>query len=235
LLVTLLAATPALAARKKAKPAPKKPDEATLQEVSIPMARGELQAEIDAEMDQRARANAPRTQLELGASTWKPARAVTGSCIANATEFDTKGIPAIDVSLFSPLAGRQLKLQFGVGFLAVQRTGSIESSGLSVPLDQNGYITTVRLGAAYSPRAFWGDRLTPYVSAAALPSMLVTRPSAFDDGVNDTGVPFELGAGTLIRVSHPVNLDLGVSQVLGTVQDSDFKGFAVRAGVRMPI
>src|SRR5262249_2242007 len=111
----------------------------------------------------------------------------------------------------------------------------INTAGLSVPVDQNGYVTTVRLGVTYSPWLLLGDKLAPYASATALPSMLITRASSFDDGVTDTGVPFEFGAGALYHVSKPVSLDVGVHEILGRVQDSDFKGFGVRAGVRVAI
>jgi hypothetical protein len=210
-------------------------DEPTLQEVTIPMAKGELAAEVAADVAQRERANAPRTKVEIAASSWKPTRVTTGSRLSNTTDFSAKGIPAMDVSFISPVAGRTLHLQFGLGFLALERTGTLSSSGILVNETQNGYLTMVRLGLAYSPWLLLDDHLAPYVSALALPSMLITRASAFDDGVNDTGVPFELGLGATYRISKPLGLDVGVSQILGRVQDSDLKGFGVRAGLRIAI
>jgi hypothetical protein len=223
-------------AKKKKKP---DPNEAVLQtgpqEVSIPMARGQLEAEVAADVAQRERANAPRTKVELAATTWKPNRVTTGSRIANATDFQTKGMPALNASVVTPIAGRQVHLEVGFGFLALQRTGTITASGLSVPDSQNGYAMSLRLGVAYAPVLLLEDKLAPYVSATALPTMFVTRPSPFDDGVNDTGVPYELGAGAVMKVWKSVSVDLGVSETFGSVQDSDYKGFGVRGGVRVAI
>lgn len=206
-----------------------------LSDVSVPMAHGELQAEVAADVAQRERANAPRTLVEVAASTWKPSRVTTGSRIAGTTDFATKGIPATSVSFLSPIAGRVLYAEFGLGFLPVERSATLETGAIRVPQTQNGYIGTVRLGVQAMPWLLFGDRLLPYASAAALPSLLVTRRSAFDDGVSDTGVPFELGAGAIVRISRPLSLDVGVHQVLGRVQDSDFQGFGAKAGVRIQI
>jgi hypothetical protein len=210
-------------------------DTAPLQEVSVPMAKGELEAEVANDVAQRERANAPRTKVELNVSTWKPTQVTNSSRIANATDFQTKGIPAMNVAFFAPLVGRQLNLEFGAGFLALNRTGTINTGGVSVAQDQNAYVMNLRVGVAYQPWLLLGDSLIPYVSATVLPTVLMTKQSAFDDGVSDTGVPFELGAGTTFRVSKPVSLDVGVSEELGTVQSSNFKGFGVRAGVRVAI
>lgn len=224
---------------KKKKIARKSPSQALqqegVQEVAIPMAHGALQAEVQADVDQRERANRAHTKVRLGASTWKPARATTGSRIAGATDFGTKGIPALEVAVISPLRGRKLHLEIGLGLLALQRTGSLITNGLTIPQEQNAYATTLRLGVQYSPWLLLEDRLQPYVAAAALPSMLITRATAFDDGVSDFGVPFEIGAGAILRISKPVGIDVGVTEELGKVQESDFKGFGVRAGVRVQI
>ena len=128
-----------------------------------------------------------------------------------------------------------LAVVLGLGLLALRRTGAIEASGIRSIQEQNGYVGTVRVGVQYSPWLLFGDRAAPYAAAAVLPSMLITRPSAFDDGVSESGLPFELGAGLLVRISKPVSLDLGVRQVLGRVQESEFQGFGLRAGVRFPI
>ncbi|MGZ3731651.1 MAG: hypothetical protein ACXVCG_20680 [Bdellovibrionota bacterium] len=219
-------------AKKKKEPIPETP---VVTEVTIPMAKGELQAEVANDQAQRDCANAPRTQVELGVSSWKPNRVTTYSRIAGTTDFATKGIPSLDASFFAPVYGRQIHIQFGLGFLALERSGIISNSGINVPQTENGYVTTLRLGATYSPWSLMSDRLVPYVSGALLPSMLITHRSSFDDGTNDTGVPFEFGAGALISAYKTLSVDLGITETLGSVQQSDFKGFAVRAGLRMPI
>lgn len=205
-------------------------------EVTVPMAKGELEAEVAANQAQRERANAPRTSVEIGASSWKPKRATTYSRIPGTTDFDTKGLPSLDATIFAPLFGRHdLHVEGGLGFLSLHRTATITSSGLNVPQDENGYIFTFRVGVTYSPYQFAQDRVTPYVAAALLPSVLVTRETSFDSGTSDTGLPFEIGAGALVSLYQTLRLDVGVTETGGKVQDSDFNKFAVRAGLRMAL
>jgi hypothetical protein len=205
-----------------------------VQDISLPMAKGELQEEVAAEQAQRERANAPKTKLEAGVSTWQPNAVNLPSRIRSTGAFHTSGLPTIEAGLFSPLS-RQLHLEFGVGLLALKREATLQTSGLKVKQEQDAYITFLRLGVAYSPWSLLGDTVTPYVSGALRPALIVTRRSAFDDGVSQVGIPFEAGAGAVVRIVKPVSLDLGVSQVFGSVQDSDMKGFALHAGVRVPI
>ena len=224
--------------KKKSRKQPKKkkavqPEQPIVTEVTIPMAKGELEAQVAAEQAQRERANAPRTSVELGVSSWRPKRATTFSRIPGTTDFDTKGIPYLDATVFSPLFGRRdLQLEGGLGFLALRRTATITASGISLPQDENAYILSLRVGVTYSPYKFFEDRVTPYAAAALLPSMLLTRESSFDGGQNDTGLPFELGLGALGSITKSLLLDVGVTETIGKVQDSDFNKFAVRAGLR---
>jgi hypothetical protein len=197
------------------------------------MAKGELEAEVASDQAQRDRANAPRTFIELGVSSWKPKRATVYSRIPGTTDFETKSIPSLDATVFAPLFGwRDLQLAGGLGFLALRRTATITGAGLNLPQDENGYILSARLGVTYSPYKFFADRVTPYFEAALLPSVLITRETSFDSGTSDMGVPFELGMGTLVGVYKTLSIDVGVSETLGKVQDSDFAKFAVRAGMR---
>jgi opacity protein-like surface antigen len=203
------------------------------QDITIPMASHELQAEVQAEQAQRERANAPKTQVQLGASSWKPGSLVLPSRFPT-TSFTTTDLPTLSISLFSPLSSIWTA-EVGVSFMTMRREGTISSSGLNIRQEQNAYVNTVRLGGMYAPWSLWGDKVRPYASAAILPTMVVTRSSSFGEGVSEMGVPMELGAGALIKVSQPISVDLGISQTFGKVQDSDMSGFAVRAGVRVPI
>jgi hypothetical protein len=224
--------------KKKAKKKKKEalPEKPIITEVTVPMAKGELEAEVAANQAQRERANAPHTSFELAVSTWKPKRATTFSRIPGTTDFDTKGIPYLEADVFSPLFGRHdLHVEGGIGFLAMHRSGTITSTGLSVPQDENGYVLSLRVGVVYSPYKFYQDRLTPYVEAAAMPSLVVTRESSFDQGQSDTGIPFEIGLGAFGTLSKSLSLDVGVTETLGKVETSDFNKFAVRAGLRVAL
>jgi hypothetical protein len=219
--------------KKKKQALPEKP---IITEVTVPMAKGELEAEVAAGQAQRERANAPRSSVELAVSSWKPKRASTFSRIPGTSDFDTKGIPYLEADVFMPLFSRHdLHLEGGLGFLALHRTATITSTGLSLPQDENGYILSLRVGVVYSPYKFFDDRVTPYVDGALMPSMVATRESSFDGGQSDTGLPFELGLGALGAITKSFNLDVGITETLGKVEASDFNKFAVRAGLRMPL
>ncbi len=206
-----------------------------VQELTLPMSKGQLEAEVDADVAQRERANAPRTMVELDVSSWKPNSVSTPSVIPNTTNFTTKGFPALDLDLFSPLMGHELALETGLGFLTLQRTGTLVSSGIYIPQSQTGYITMLRLGVTYSPWRFMEDKLVPYGEALLLPTLFLSKSTTFDGGDSQIGIPFSIGAGALYRFTKSFAVDLGLTEVLGSVQGSSYTGFGVHGGIRIRI
>ncbi len=204
------------------------------QDINIPLAKGELQAEVAAAQDQFERANAPKTTAEIGVSNWQPMKLTMASRIRGASDFETVGMPALNVALFSPLS-RVLEAKLGLGFLAMHRVGNLTATGVTVPVEQKAYIASLRLGVAYSPWTLLNGIVRPYLTGALLPTMIITRRSSFDDGVDDVGMAGEVGAGTQVQIWKPINLDIAVSRIFGKVQDSDLGGFAASAALRFPI
>ncbi len=220
--------------KKKAKSA-EEAGQGGVQELTLPMSKGELEAEVDADVAQRERANAPHTNLELDVSSWKPNSVSTPSQLTNTTAYTSKGIPAMDVDFYSPIGNHTFSLEFGLGFLALERTGTLSTSGINIPQSQNGYITMLRAGVTYSPWLFFGDKLVPYGEALLLPTLFLSKSSAFDDGTSQFGVPVSIGAGTIYKFSKSFALDLGLTGVLGSVQGSNYNGFGVHGGIRVQI
>jgi len=205
-----------------------------LQDISLPMASGELQVETAAEQDQRDRANAPKSKVEIGFSSWQPYKLNTFSRVSDLSDYETVGVPATNIGLYTPVS-RTVDIELGLDFLVMRREGSVIASGINVRQDQTAYITSLRFGASYSPWSLLKEKLHPYFSAALLPTMVVTRRTAFDDGVNDLGLPMELGLGGVVQITKPIALNLGISEIFGKVQNSDLKGLAVSAAIRFPI
>jgi hypothetical protein len=94
-------------------------------------------------------------------------------------------------------------------------------------------LISVRFGGELAPWTIGIAR--PYVSAAILPTMILTSKSTFDDGINDTGFPWEVGGGTLLQLYKSIQLNLGAQQIFGTVRNSNLSGFGVSAAIRTTI
>ena len=206
-----------------------------VQEISIPMAKGELRAQVEAEQSQRERANAPKTLWELRASSWSPENLSSPSRIPGASSFQKKGIPQMEALILSPMGSGAVSFEIGLGILALERSGKLEGGGLAIPVDQNAYLGSLRIGGLYSPFRLWKERITPYFGACALPSLFLTRRSAFDDGNSQTGFALEGNMGALLQIQKSLHLDLGAARSFGRMGGADMGGFSLRAGLRVPI
>ena len=203
------------------------------QDLSIPLTSNKLDTELSVEQSQRERAERPTGALEFGVSSWEPNGIQPPARInSNVSSFGLAGPPTLNLNGIQPV-GRDFNLVGGLQFLALQRTGNLNASGLSSAETQTAYIPSLRLGAQYSPTRLSTKLLRPYVSAAILPTAVITGRSAFDDGETDFGVAGEAGIGTLIHVSQAFDIDVNASEMVGKVSASTLNGFGVGAGVRV--
>jgi len=206
------------------------------QEVSVPMAltSSQLDEEISTEQAQRARAERPTGALELGVSSYQPNGLQTVSRIADSSAFGLVGPPQINLNGVTPF-GQNWNMKFGVGFLAMDRTGDLGTAGQTESDQQTAYLISGRVGAEYIPASFATTHFRPYLTGALLPSLVMTSRSAFDDGSSAFGVPIEVGAGTLVHILTSVDLNLAITGTFGKIQDSNMNGLGLNAGVRFPL
>jgi hypothetical protein len=203
------------------------------QDLQLPVSHGELQAEIAAEQAQRDRANAPKAVFELGFSSWRPNLSAPAR-IGQLTGFSAGAVPTVSISDISPILG-DLSLELGLSLITENRFGTLTAAGLSERLQETAYVGQLRVGTRYSPWQLLEGRLRPFVSVNLLPTMVVSKRSAFDDGISDMGVGAEFGLGAATRIWKQVNFDLKISQEVGKAGDSSLNGFAAGAGLIFPI
>lgn len=203
------------------------------QDLSVPLSTNKLDTELSVEQTQRERAERPVGVLEFGVSSWQPSNLQPPARIENnVSSFGLAGPPALNLNAIEPL-GHDFSFVGGVQLLVLQRTGDLDAAGLSQSQEQSAYIPSIRLGAQYAPTRFSTKYFRPYLSAAFLPTAVITGRSAFDDGEADFGFAGEGGVGALIHVSQSVDIDLDVTEIVGKVSSSTLNGFGVGAGVRM--
>jgi hypothetical protein len=203
-------------------------------DITIPMNKSELDAEISTEQAQRERSEKPIGSIEVGVSSYEPNSLQLISRISSPSSFSLVGPPQINLNGITPL-GRNFNLKFGTGFLAMDRTGQIGASGQTQTDQQTAYLISFRAGAEYAPLSMATTKFRPYATAALLPTLAMTSRSSFDDGQSEFGIPIELGVGTLIHVFQSLDFNLAITSILGKVQDSNMDGLGFNAGVRVPL
>lgn len=203
------------------------------QNLQIPLTSNKLDTELSVEQSQRERAERPTGALEFGVSSWEPSGIQPPARINNnVSSFGLAGPPTLDLNGIQPV-GRDINLIGGLQFLALQRSGNLNTAGLSSTETQTAYIPSLRLGAQYAPVRISTKLLRPYVEAAILPTAVITGRSAFDDGETDFGVAGEAGIGTLIHVFEAFDIDVSATEMVGKVSASTLNGFGIGAGVRV--
>jgi hypothetical protein len=203
------------------------------QDLKIPLSSNKLDTELSVEQTQRERAERPTGAIEFGVSSWEPNNLQPPSRINNnVSSFGLAGPPALALSFIEP-GWRDVSWVGGLQFLELSRSGTLDSAGFSDSETQTAYVPSLRLGLQYAPIKFSSKLFRPYVSAAILPTAVITGRSSFDDGEADFGVAGEAGAGALIHVSSLFDLNLNVTGVVGKVSSSSLNGLGVGAGVRV--
>jgi hypothetical protein len=204
------------------------------QDISIPMTQSNLDEEISVEQAQRERASQPTGAIEIGLSSYEPNGLQTVSRIADSSAFGLVGPPQINLNGVTPF-GRNWNMKFGVGFLAMDRTGDLGAAGQTESDQQTAYLISGRVGGEYIPASLATTHFRPYLTGALLPSLVMTSRSAFDDGSSAFGVPIEVGAGTLVHILTSLDLNIAVTGTFGKIQDSNMNGLGLNAGVRFPL
>ena len=203
------------------------------QDLNVPLTSNKLDTELTVEQSQRERAERPQGALDFSVSSWQPSSLQPPTRISsNVSGWSLAGPPTLNLNGLDPV-GQNFNMVLGLQFLALERSGNLNTAGLSTTQTQTAYIPSVRLGAQYAPVKFSTKLFRPYVSAAILPTAVITGRSAFDDGESDFGVAGEAAIGTLIHVSSLFDATLEVSEMVGKVSSSTLNGFGVGAGVRV--
>lgn len=170
--------------------------------------------------------------IEANYSTWQPNRVVVNSRIKNASAFKVQNPRTISVNEIHSLS-TQFSLKIGAQFLALSRSGTTDSAGLTAAQEQNILVPSIRAGLEYQPNFLSTKRLQTYASAALLPSYIVSQRSVFDDGEANFGLPFEASIGELVHISSAIDLNVNLTETLGKVQDSDLQKLGLNLGVRI--
>jgi hypothetical protein len=202
------------------------------QNLNVPLSSNRLDTEISVEQEQRERAERPTSSMELNLSSWEPSSLQPPTRISNAGSFGLAGPPTLQLNGITPLS-RDLNLVTGLQFLAMDRSADLGVDGNDDSETQTAYVPSIRLGIQYAPVKFSSKLFRPYVSAAVLPTAVITGRTAFDDGETDFGVAGEAGAGTLVHVSSAFDLNVNITETIGRVTTSSLNGFGVGAGVRV--
>ena len=204
------------------------------QDLSISLSPNKLELETASEQAQRERADRPLGAMEAAISSWEPTNLQPPTRISNASSFGLAGPPSLNFNVIDPI-NRNFNLKGGLEFVSLQRSGTLDAAGISSREQQTAYVPAIRIGGEYTAVRYSNRLFKPYVSAAILPTAVITSRSAFDDGEADFGIAGELAVGTLIHVSNSMDVNVSVSEVVGKVNSSDLTGFGVNAGVRVPL
>ena len=205
-----------------------------MQDLSVPLANNKLQVEIAAEQAQRERAHAPFNAVDLSISSWQPKDIQMSSRIQNATGFTDAGVPTIQLSTLHPLTN-WASLKLSLGLASLHRYGTLDAAGQSTKQEQMAYLPYLGLGAEFTHPALSTRLLKPYFSASLQPSLVITTRSAFDDGQSALGFPFGVGAGVLVHAFKTADINIGATETLGSVKNSDVSGLGLNAGVRLAL
>lgn len=176
------------------------------------------------------------SQLEISASSWAPNAFHTDSAVVGNTAFAPSKMPQLSLSWISRMGSvRDLAIKVGVGILPVSRSGMVGVGSLAHSEEQAAYLASLRAGLEYRGSSRVLSVISPYASAALLPTAVVVPRSAFGDGATTLGLPFELDAGIradLSAIAARTELAVGFMMTLGNVGNSSFYGTGVHAGLR---
>jgi len=210
-------------------------EDQTVQDVAVPLTQNKIQVEIKNEQIQRNRALQPKRSLEAGVSSWLPRSVNSSSRLANPSDYETVNAPALALNAILPI-NPALNAKVGLGLLMLHRFGDLNAVGQDTDQEQLAYLASIRLGLEWAPLSLATRRFRPYIGGNLLPTMMLTNRSALDSaGTSDFGLPVELGAGSLVLISETLSVNLGVTEVLGKVADSNLTGFGMNAGLRVAL
>jgi hypothetical protein len=112
-------------------------------------------------------------------------------------------------------------------------TNNINNVG--VPVTQSSQLISVLLGMEVNPT--WASSshgfLDGYAGLGLLPSFIFTGRGGADGGSTYFGLLFEGSAGVRFHIYKAISLDVGVSEIVGTIQGSSAAGFGVNGGLRI--
>ena len=213
------------------------------QTIRVPLSQGS--APFSAEKLKIPAAPASEMSLALAVSSWSPEELRLDSQLPDSSSFATHGLPSLSAALTLPplLRGSsgQLSLRTGLTYLGLRRSGTLRSATSTETLTQDANLFSAEAGLEARPALLQWRRAGMYLDAALLPSLLITRRSAFGDGRAIAGLParFALGwtfdlAGSL-SWSTPLWMDVGVAQLFGNESEGSLNGAGVHAGVRLAI
>ncbi len=162
-------------------------------------------------------------QLELNVSNVAPSGAFNSFSASVNT-------PMIRSFMF---ANGKLAASFGAGMDSIKREQGARQ--------QQIYMPSLRVGGEYSLGLPFLPWVTPYVSAAVLPTIVMSQRSSFRDQNSGYGFPLEYGGGLAVGLNK-VNkyitdaaLNLGFIARSGKVEKEDVGGTGVLIGVRVGI
>jgi len=200
----------------------------------VPLSPSKIEAEVQSEQIQRDRANQPKTTIEAGISTWIPSQLQTPSRLSNPSSYTSAGFPEINFNLLNPLSS-SLNLKLGMGVLLTHRFADLNAIGQVQSEEETASIVSARLGVEYFFAKISTPVFRPYLSGAVLPTMIMTNRTALDAGNNYFGLPIELCVGSLVAITKTFGFNFGLTETLGSVNDSKISGLGANAMVRLPL
>ena len=200
----------------------------------VPLSPSKIEAEVQNEQIQRDRANQARTTIEGGISTWLPSQLQTPSRLPNPTAYTGTGVPALNINVLNPI-GNSLNLKIGAGLLLTHRYADLNAIGLTQSEEETASIISARLGVEYLNAKISTPVFRPYINAAILPTVVLTNRTALDAGGNYFGFPVELGVGSLVAITKTFGFNFGVTETLGSINQSKISGLGANAMVRLPL
>lgn len=187
---------------------------------------------------------AGHSEIEFFASSWQPSHIATGSRVANASAFKTIGIPYLSVAYESqPLLERQflnISLIAGLGFLAMNRTGTLAYETGSLADNQHLYLVPASVGFQLRPTFLSWRMLQTYGRLLLTPSLVAIEESTLGDQTLRVGLDLQAIAGMSFGLGwlwHEHSYDsgpklhVGAVSTFGSLTSTDLSGFGIQSGI----
>ena len=182
--------------------------------------------------------------LGFGASSWIPSNLDLSSRLSDAQPFERGAIPYLSAQWIGPsfFQGKRASLspRVGLGFADLKRTGTYDYAGTAKSREQEAYLLPAEFGVEAAPTALSGKIAQAYFGASAMPMVLITARSEFDDGRGMFGLAakFDVGANFAIgrlAGTQPVLINVELLTTLGRISEGGLNGTGIQAGARFSI
>ncbi len=182
------------------------------------------------------------SSLELSFSNWAPTQLQTQSWGTQASAFQREPwVPMTGVNYLFNMG--QWDWKAGVGYLPMFRQGIVNVKSVSQAVVQDLFLVPAQIGVEYHPNALKWHSISPYVSGALMPTLVMANESPLSNGTASVAFPVEFAFGVSSRISAlPGSPSLDLSAVMSASpaaqwlsQGMDFFGVGVLAGMRFDI